>query len=301
MAKKKDKTFKQKLWTSLIIIFALFIVGTMVAAMFGADAEEFGANTAIIRVIGPIMGDSAGGIFSEGVTGSSDVVDLLEKARLDNGIKAVIIEVNSPGGSAVASDEIGQAIKALDKPVVAWIREIGASGGYWVASSTDHIVANRMSITSSIGVYGSYLGFSEFIQEWNVTRERFVAGDRKDVGDPFRDISTSDRIYLQGKLDKIHEFFIEEIASNRNMSVEEVRPLADGSFMLGIEAYESGLVDELGGYDEAEAWVAEQIDEEVSAAYFEKSQGFFEGLFGVSKEPTSQEVITENLFLPLLR
>ena len=81
-------------------------------------------------------------------------------------IKAIVLEINSPGGSAVASDEIASAVKKSNKPTVAVIREAGASGGYWIASSTDHIIANRMSITGSIGVISSYLEFSGLIEKY---------------------------------------------------------------------------------------------------------------------------------------
>jgi protease IV len=258
-------------------------VGSVVALMFGTDSGVSGANTAIIRIEGPIAGESAGGLFAESGTSSADAVMQLERARDDDRITSVILEINSPGGSAVASDEIAQAVKGVraeGKPVVAWIRESGASGAYWIASGADHVVANRMSITGSIGVISSYLEFSGFIDDWNVTHNRLVSGEMKDVGDPFERLTPQRRDFLQGKLDRVHGFFVEEVARNRNLSIAQVEGIADGSFYLGVEAEELGLVDELGGKEEALAWLERETGEEPVTEVFEEDDSFVDALLG---------------------
>lgn len=270
---------------SIALLFGLLVVGSLIALLFSGDLEETGANTAVIRIVGPIAGDESGGVFSESYVGSSEIVRQLEEARDDPAIAAVILEINSPGGSAVASDEIAQAVKDLraqDKIVVAWIRETGASGAYWIASASDHIVANRMSITGSIGVIGSYLEFSEFLDDWNVTYNRLVSGENKDVGDPFTELTPQQRAYLQGKLDRVHLFFIEEVARNRNMSVDRLAPIADGSFYLGVEAAELGLVDELGGKDTAIRYIENRTGTQAVLVTYEPERTFFEELFGTA-------------------
>src|SRR3990172_9614359 len=186
---------KGRRWGLIIGLFvALFVFSLFMSLMIKAFSDfdddngvGFG-NVAIIRIYGPIL-TTDGGLLSGEVTKSDDILKFIKKANESDEIKAVVFEINSPGGSAVASDEIGRAIKEMNKTTVAWIREVGASGGYWIASSTDHIIANRMSITGSIGVIGSYLEFSGLLNRYNVTYQRMVSGKYKDMGSPFKELS----------------------------------------------------------------------------------------------------------------
>jgi len=281
--KKQEPTLSHRLWISGLLLLSLLVLGSIIAAIFSSEESSGDANTAIIMISGPIMGGGDGGLFSEGITSSAETVVLLEKARDDDNIKAVLLEINSPGGSAVASDEIAMAVKDLrenNKTVVSWVRESGASGAYWIASSSDYIVAHRMSVTGSIGVISSYMSFGRFLNHWNVTYNRLVAGDNKDVGDPFKELSPQEKAFLQGKLDTVHRFFIEEVARNRNMSYNEVERLADGRFFLGVEAKEVGLIDELGGKEQALAYIEARIGEEAVTEDYVPEQGFFNDLFG---------------------
>ena len=233
-----------------IAIFGVIIV-MMVSSFFMGESM---GNVAVIDITGAIMGEASG----YGSSSSRDYVQLLQQAYDDDGIDAILLRINSPGGSAVASDEVAVMVAQSEKPVVAQIREVGASGAYWIATSADHIIANRMSITGSIGVIGSFFDFSGIMEDYNVSYQRFVSGDRKDLGSPFRDMSEDERALLQSKLDGIHEFFILAVAENRGMPIETLRPLANGEFYLGIEAYQNGLVDELGGDREVIAWLQSQ-------------------------------------------
>lgn len=284
-----------KIWISIFILISLLFISTITAAVLVGN-NNVDANTAHIKVHGVITGDGSSGIFSSNSASSTEIVRELKKAKNDEQIKAVLLEINSPGGSPVASDEIAQAIKdvrAANKTVVALIREEGASGGYWIASATNHIVANRMSVTGSIGVIGSYMQFDKFLADWNVSYNRMVAGERKDIGDPFVNLDDTKKEFLQRKLDKLHTFFIEEVATNRNMSVKDVRDLADGEIYLGVEAKEVGLVDELGGQTEALNYIKKKIGVEPSLVVYEPDKTFMEELFGVvspAKQPTLEDV-----------
>ena len=136
----------------IVILAAILVVSMMISFVLkaGDSNEIIDYNTALIKVSGPIYTGGGGGLFDD-TTSSEDVVRLLEKASKDSKVKAVILEINSPGGAPVATDEISEAVKSLgDENItsVAWIRETGASGAYWIASSADHIIANRMSIHS---------------------------------------------------------------------------------------------------------------------------------------------------------
>jgi protease-4 len=185
----------------------------------------------------------------------------------------------------VASDESATAIKQAEKPVIALIREAGASGGYWVASAADYIIANRMSITGSIGVLSSYLEFSGLMDKYGVSYERLVAGKYKDIGSPFAPLSEEERRILQGKLDKIHDFFIEEIAANRKLESSKVRELATGEFFLGVEALELGLVDELGEISTVEEYLKQTYGlTTVDYVLYEKKAGLLDLLSSVAAD-----------------
>ena len=222
----KTNTNKKKIWTMIKILLILLIFSSIIALFFNSGNEAVtGYNTAIIPVKGEITSEGSGGFFSSATASAPDIIMSIEKAKNDANIKAVIFEIDSPGGSAVATDEISQAIKSLNEKnitTVAWIRESGASGAYWIASSTDHIVANRMSMVGSIGVYGSYLELYGLMNRYNVTYQRLVSGEYKDAGTPYRPLSSAEEVYIQEKLDKIHSYFISAVAENRNMSIDSV-------------------------------------------------------------------------------
>src|SRR3989304_3344028 len=137
--------------TAFVILLILFISANIIAFFISLDGGGEGTfgNVALIPIKGAITGDGQPGLFADEGTSSSEIVEMLEDARDDAGIEAVILEINSPGGSAVASAEIAEAVKdvrAANKTVMAWIRESGASGAYWIASASDRIVAHPLSI-----------------------------------------------------------------------------------------------------------------------------------------------------------
>jgi protease-4 len=267
----------------LVVIFGFLIL--LIAGIVGLMAAAPTGNVALIKVEGVILtaGDSP---FTQ-TASSTQIVRLIEKADKSPLVEAIIFEINSPGGSAVASDEIGTAIKKTNKTTVALIRQVGASGGYWVASATDHIIANRMSVTGSIGAIGSYLGYSGLIQRYNITYERLVAGEHKDLGIPYRELEDDEREILQNVLDKVHEEFIKEVAANRNLELDYVRDISTGLFYLGSEAKELGLIDELGGREEAVDYIEETLNITAEVSEYRKKKTFFEQL---------SEVFWENSF-----
>jgi protease-4 len=233
-----------KFWFFIIIVLSLWLLSFLISCVF--KVEDFGDKIAIIPIKGVITTDGFEDILRSGGVSSTSIVKSIQKANSDSSVKGIILEINSPGGTVVASKEIANEVKKSNKPVVSLIREVGASGAYWIASSSDNIVADPLSITGSIGVIGSYLEFSELMEEYGVGYERLVAGDLKDTGSPFKKLSEEEKSLLQDKLDIIHEVFIEEVAKNRDLDKKEVKEIANGFFYLGKEAKELGLVDELG-------------------------------------------------------
>ena len=272
-------------FAALIMLIFLGIIFVGIASLFiGADVESLDGNVALISIDGIILGSDDSDYLFESVASSQDIVELVEEADENPAIKAIIFEINSPGGSPVASEEIADAILKTNKTTVAWIRDIGTSGAYWAASASDHIVASRASITGSIGVIGSYLEFPGLLERYNVTYRRLVAGKYKDIGSPYKKMTSEEQAIFQNILDELREYFVSEVAKNRQMSKKEVEKIANGLFYLGSEAKELGLIDEVGGKDEAIRYIEAKENIEAEVVEYEKEKGFLEVLSGVMNE-----------------
>src|SRR3989338_7542571 len=282
MEKAQEPKFR---WGYAIFVLLLlsvlgFIAVGIISVFVGVDVESLSGNVALIQIEGVIVATDPNGLF-ETVTTSTDTIELIEKADKNSNIKAIILEINSPGGSAVASQEIAEAVKKTNKTTVAWIREVGASGAYWIASASDHIVANRVSLTGSIGVIASYLEFPGFLDRYNITYRRLVSGKYKDIGSPLKEMTPEEEEIFQKDLDAIRDYFVSEVAKNRNMSKKDVDKVANGLFYLGVQAKELGLVDELGGKDEAIAYIEKREGIKAEIVEYEKEKGLLEILAGV--------------------
>jgi protease-4 len=265
----------------IVLAFFSFIIAGIISLFIGngTDVTKFGGgNVALIQIKGKILTEKEPFLFTEESTVSTDTIKLIEKAEKNPTILAIIFEINSPGGSAVASQEIADSIKAIKKPTVAWIRELGASGAYWIASSADYIVANKMSITGSIGVISSYLEFSGLLRDYNVTYRRLVSGKYKDIGTPFKELTKQEERLFQERLDLIREYFIDEVSKNRKMAKKDVEEIATGLFYLGSQAKDLGLVDELGGKEEVKKYLERQLNMPIRFVKYEKKRSFFESL-----------------------
>ncbi|MBS3105964.1 signal peptide peptidase SppA [Candidatus Woesearchaeota archaeon] len=278
MNKVPESNFK---WGyAIFVLFLLSILGFLLVGIIslfaGVDVESLSGNVALITLEGVIVGSDDSKFLFESRVSSTDAVELIEKADKNPNIKAIILEINSPGGSAVASEEIANAVRKTNKTTVAWIREVGASGGYWIASAADHIVANRVSITGSIGVIASYLEFPGLLEEYNVTYQRLVSGKYKDIGSPFREMTAEEKEIFQQNLDEIRDYFVSEVAKNRNLNKKDVDKIANGLFYLGVQAKELGLVDELGGKGEAIAYVEGKEKIKAEIVEYKKEEGLLD-------------------------
>lgn len=232
----------------LIIVAMAVFIGAMNYQGFGTLMQP---KILVIPVRGYITLYGVSGFLAGDVVSAEAVTQQIEAANRDASIRAIILEINSPGGTVVASEEISKAIEASEKPVVAWIREVGASGGYFIASSSDVIVADPASFTGSIGVIASYLQFSDLMEKYGVTYERLVSGEYKDIGSPFKELTPNEREVMQGRINTVNDMFIRHVSRTRDLPIEQVEAVATGEPMLGIEAYEIGLVDLLGSEKEA--------------------------------------------------
>ncbi len=276
-----DKNHSHAGFVVAIVILAIaFMLCFFLLLIQAPDTSN--ANTALIHIDGTILSGSS--LIPDGNTYSSDVINFIEDASGNKNIKAIIFEINSPGGSAVASSEIAQAIKKAKtsgKLTVALIREQGTSGAYWIASACDHVITHQLSITGSIGVLASYLEFSGLLDYYNITYEQLNAGKYKDTMSPYRELSDEERLLLKQKINIIYNAFIKEVALNRNLSEEKVRELATGMFYIGEEAKNLGLVDELGGEDETLYYVEQITGKEAKIKDYKISSNLLLRLYGL--------------------
>lgn len=274
-------------WAVAIVILILLMITSLFSALIigffigGTEIEPTG-NVALIRITGPIMSYSPGSFMSDDVASSTDLVRLIEKADARDDIKAILFEINSGGGTVVASYELAEAIANTNKTTVAWIREVGASGAYWAATETDHIVANPMSITGSIGVIASYIEIGGLLNKYNASYQRLVSGDYKDMGTPLRRLTDDEEAVMQTNLDTIRDYFVRAVAENRNLPIETVDEVADGRYYLGVQASDLELIDELGGKEQAISYIEDTLDIEAEIAVYERPKSFFDALAGVS-------------------
>lgn len=199
--------------------------------------------------------------FDPDVVASENTTWAIRVANKDPKIKAILVEVDSRGGSPVGGEEISNAIKGSDKPVVALIRGAGLSAAYWAISSADKIFASRNSDVGSIGVTSSYLNNTAKNSKDGYGFEQLSAGKYKDSGSPDKPLTSEERALFLRDINIVYANFIEAVSKNRNIPFEKVKSFADGSAVLGEQAKALGLIDEIGGIDEVEKYLEERIGE----------------------------------------
>jgi protease-4 len=204
---------------------------------------------AIVYLDGNIM--DAGNLTDE-IISTKATVKILKKIAKDSKVKSIVLRINSPGGSSLASDMIWREIRKIEKPVVASIGSIAASGGYYLAMGAEKIVADSLSITGSIGVFMGKFNISQLLEKIGVKQYK-IAEDKNGINlfDMSKNFSKKERKLLQNHLNLFYKRFISKVANSRNMSLEEVDKIAQGRVWMGAAAVENGLVDEIGGLQAA--------------------------------------------------
>jgi protease-4 len=179
---------------------------------------------------------------------SKSVVELINKYGEDSRVKAIVVRIDSPGGGVSPSQEIFDALSTVKKKkkVVASMGSVAASGGYYIACAADRIVANPGSLTGSIGALMQFANVEELLKKVGLKSAVIKSGKYKDIGAPTREMTPEERVLLQGVVDDIYDQFLGTVSASRNISVEELRPVADGRIFTGRQALKMGLVDELG-------------------------------------------------------
>ncbi len=249
-----------------------------------------GKKIALIYGVGPIH---AGESSSQSIGGST-AARWIKKARTDKSIEGVIFRVDSPGGSAIASDVIWREIVLTkkEKPVVISMSDVAGSGGYWISMAAHKIVAQPQTLTGSIGVIAGKLNMANLYEKLGITSERLIYGEKADIFSSFRRMTEEERALLKKEILWVYDQFLAKVAEGRDMKKEEVDNIGKGRVWTGKQAQELGLVDEIGGLSEA-INLAKDLSgipagEEVKLIVWPKKVSLFAALFGRRRVQTKQ-------------
>jgi protease-4 len=237
----------------------LAVVTVLAGALLAGAGKTRKPCIGVVNVSGVIQsGGGQGGLFAEASAGSGSVVNALKRGAEDKNIKAIVIRINSPGGTAAASQEMFFQVMKMrgGKPIIVSMGDVAASGGYYVAAAADTIFANPATLTGSIGVRMGWINFKDLLEKYGVKGVTIKAGKYKDMGSPFRDLTKEEEKIFTRSVDNIHNQFIRYVASGRKMKIEAVRKLATGEIFTGEQALSNGLVDRIGGYEDALSFAA---------------------------------------------
>ncbi|GJQ59361.1 MAG: signal peptide peptidase SppA [Candidatus Scalindua sp. AMX11] len=259
----------------IVLFFSLMAVFVVKGSLTPSDEERGTKKLAevvvegsgqnkivIIPIKGVITAQSTKNILIETPSLIEVVKKQLEQAREDNSVKAIILDIDSPGGGITASDIIYKEILAFkektEKKVIVIMRDVAASGAYYISAAADRIIAHPTTITGSIGVIMPLVNFADLAKKYGVAVTSIKSGDMKDIGSPFKEMSDEEREVLDSIVDEMYTRFLQIISDGRSMKIEEVRELADGRIFTGSQAVENGLVDQL-GYIEDTISVAKEM------------------------------------------
>jgi protease IV len=273
---KSTKWFLIIFGTLVFFGFGFLVLIYTVVKSSGERTEEvttgYGSKIAVVELTGVI-------------TSSEEIVRQLKKYREMSSIKGILLRVDSPGGGVVASQEIYEEVRKTrdeGKPVVVSMGALAASGGYYVSCGASRIVANRGTLTGSIGVISEFLQLKNALDKLGVGVKTIKSGKLKDSGSSTRQMTEEDEQYFQQLMDDVHQQFIGVVEEERELDHDVAVELADGRVYTGEQALEIGLVDTLGTYEDALAITADLcgISGEPSIVRERKRRSFWDGMWG---------------------
>jgi len=300
-----------------VLLLVLLIVGVTVLAVVvglsgGGSGSDQGrvnweetyvtgegeAKIAALPVSGAITSGGGEGLFSTAGATPDALRSQLQQAEDDPEVEAVILEVDSPGGGVVPSDEMYRMIRDFkeetDKPVIASMGSTAASGGYYISAAADSIYANPATITGSIGVIFNYTNFSEALDKVGVDPQPITSGEFKDLASPADEFTEEEREIIESYIQDTYDRFVSVIVQGRPLSEERVRELGDGRTYSGEQAVENGLVDELGSIEQAADEAREMAGvDQAEVVRYEETPGLFETIQAriAPQEPEAIQVI----------
>lgn len=233
----------------ILVVVVLVIILGVALLFFSPDPSNLGAfvpsGIALIPLKGEITNEDSGS-FVQNLT-ANRIAGLIDEAEKNPAVGAILLDIDSPGGEAVASKQIVYRIRQSSKPVYSYINSMGASGGYYVAASTDYIMADEDSLTGSIGAISVFLNFEELFNKIGVKASIIKEGDLKAMGNPFTEMTEREKEMFQVLLSEVYTKFRDDVLEFRagKMTREELESIADGRVMSGRQAYKKHMVDEL--------------------------------------------------------
>ena len=247
---QNQKADNRALWIIVAIlgffflVFLVFVISLM--SVLGGDSPK-PESIGVVEITGTIEN-------------ADSTINAIRKMNEDQTVKAVLIRINSPGGTVSASQEMVEAIGTIQKPVAISMGDMAASGGYYVACAGPRIFANPGTLTGSIGVISQVVEVSELLDFLNIKVNTVKTGDLKDSGSPFREFNANDKAYFEQLGLDLYNQFVDQVASARQLPREKVLEIADGRVLSGKQAFDVGLVDELGGMAAALTYLQKQAD-----------------------------------------
>ena len=257
------------IFKAAVVITTIVLIIASISALYDVQTTvgDGTCNVAVLPIEGTIL--PYNGLTNELLVVTPKMIeDFMTTVEDEKAIDAVLVEINSPGGTPVAAQRIAQRLHSSTLPVVGLIGDIGASGGYMVAAATNYLIASPMSEVGSIGVTMSYVENSKQNEDSGLTYVQLTTGKFKDSGTPERAITEEEREMFQKDLNVVHDEFVNMVATYRNKSSEDIKKLADGSTMTGQRALEAGLIDKVGGRKEAKEALANILGRKVDDIKF---------------------------------
>jgi protease-4 len=248
-------------YSILLPIVILLVFAALCLTLFSSCAMPTGAasltgnRVGLLYLEGLIMSGKASDFpFGSGGVMSDHIVEVIQQAIDDNGVKALVLRINSPGGSSAASQEIFQAVKRFrdtGRPVIVSMSDVAASGGYYVASPANEIFADPSTLTGSIGVAMPLAGYEGLYKLIGLEDRTLSAGQFKEIGSPTRPMTDAEKQMLQDMINQVYDQFWKDVAAERGFKDEQRPDIAEGRIFNGEQAQTVGLVDSLGGLHEA--------------------------------------------------
>ncbi len=262
-----------------LIILTFITVGAGIFLFLKTSGQDVGSfsntaynsdcNTQVIKVSGILVtsNDFTPEFEGEVLTDSTEVIIKIYDANQNSQIRAIILDIDSPGGLPVAGWDILNASKQSNVPVIAWIRNTAASSAYLAALGSEKIFADANSSVGSIGASASFLDQSIKNKNEGFTYNQISSGEYKDLGSPDKPLTTDEKNLLMNDVLKIKNNFVASVAESRNLSIDTVNSLADGNTFLGKDALANGLIDELGDLSTITAYIGSKIGDSVSICW----------------------------------
>lgn len=287
----------------IVVVLLLCCGGTMTLVLLASPAilqgfEGSAGNTVAIIGLEGVITSGAGDGINRGTVYSEATIDDIEAAVENPSVAAIVLDINSPGGSVFASASIYEAVRNCPKPVVARLGEIAASGGYYVACGSDYIVAHPTTLTGSIGVIWEFTNVAELLDILGVQTQVVKSGDHKDEGGYYRPLTEEELQMYQSIVDEAYADFVQVVSEGRDLPEEQVLKLADGRVFSGKQALEAGLVDAEGNLDDAIDIAAQMggIEGDVHLLRFQRQPGLLDAFlsyFSNAGQPKELAVLDE--------